>query len=43
MIWHIFKKDVQLLWPLALAVPSDRPPSAAARAMIALARQFVAL
>jgi DNA-binding transcriptional LysR family regulator len=31
-----------LLWPLALAVPADRPPSAAARAMIALARQFVA-
>lgn len=35
-------EDADLRWPLSLAVPADRAPSAAARAMFALARQFVA-
>ncbi|WP_430788749.1 LysR family transcriptional regulator [Actinoplanes sp. G11-F43] len=30
-----------LRWPLSLAVPDDRPPSAAARALIALTGEFV--
>ena len=30
-----------LVWPLSLAVPAARAPSAAARAMIGLAREFV--
>ncbi|HWS36638.1 MAG TPA: LysR family transcriptional regulator [Actinoplanes sp.] len=30
-----------LRWPLSLAVPDDREPSAAARALIALTREFV--
>jgi DNA-binding transcriptional LysR family regulator len=33
--------DADLVWPLSLAVPGGRAPSAAARAMITLARQFV--
>lgn len=33
--------DADLTWPLSLAVPADRAPSAAARAMIGLAREFV--
>jgi DNA-binding transcriptional LysR family regulator len=32
--------QADLLWPLSLAVLSERPPGAAARAMIAMARQF---
>jgi len=24
MVWHIFKKDWKLLWPLAIAVESTR-------------------
>ncbi|WP_435129651.1 LysR family transcriptional regulator [Actinacidiphila sp. bgisy144] len=32
---------VDLRWPLSLAVPTDRAPSGAARAMIALTRDFV--
>jgi DNA-binding transcriptional LysR family regulator len=34
-------EDADLRWPLSLAAPADRAPSAAARAMLALARQFV--
>jgi DNA-binding transcriptional LysR family regulator len=34
-------QDADLRWPLSLAAPSDRVPSAAARAMAAMARQFV--
>jgi DNA-binding transcriptional LysR family regulator len=33
--------DADLVWPLSLAVPADRAPSAAARAMTGLAREFV--
>ena len=33
--------DADLVWPLSLAVPADRAPSAAARAMIGLAREYV--
>jgi DNA-binding transcriptional LysR family regulator len=35
-------QDADLRWPLSLAAPADRAPSAAARAMSAMARQFVA-
>ncbi|MDN3028532.1 LysR family transcriptional regulator [Streptomyces sp. S.PB5] len=34
--------DADLDWPLSLASPSDRTPGAAARAMIEMARDFVA-
>lgn len=34
-------EDADLRWPLSLAVPADRGPGAAARAMIALAREFL--
>ncbi|MGW9031766.1 LysR family transcriptional regulator [Streptomyces sp. NPDC055722] len=33
--------DADLDWPMSLAVPSERTPSAAARAMIAMACEFV--
>jgi DNA-binding transcriptional LysR family regulator len=33
--------DADLRWPVSLAAPSDRVPSAAARAMATMARQFV--
>ncbi|WP_449340817.1 LysR substrate-binding domain-containing protein [Streptomyces canarius] len=33
--------DADLDWPLSLAVPSEYRPGAAARAMIAMAREFV--
>lgn len=35
-------EDADLRWPLSLAAPADRAPSAAVRAMFAMARQFVA-
>jgi DNA-binding transcriptional LysR family regulator len=34
-------EDADLRWPLSLAAPADRTPSAAGRAMFALAREFV--